>query len=75
MFDENNLYFLRHVLIDKLGLNLRHEVSHALLTFDEYGGKAELLFVVVLRVAFPISELDDGGGGSEAESGVAGQMD
>jgi Domain of unknown function (DUF4209) len=52
-FDENTAFFLRYVLIDKGGLNLRHEVSHALLTFDEYNrlGQAQLLLIALLRIA------------------------
>jgi hypothetical protein len=55
-FDENTLAFLRFVLIDKGGLNLRHEVSHALLNLEDYDGfgQAELLFVALLRIACPL---------------------
>lgn len=36
LFDEDELLFLRFLLVEKVGYNLRHRVAHSLMRFEEY---------------------------------------
>ncbi len=53
IFDEDTTFFLRFVLIDKGGFNLRHEVAHGLLSLEQYKSydRAMLLFLALLRIS------------------------
>lgn len=48
---QNNISFLKYLLIDKCGLNIRNEVAHSLLNLNEYNYvNATLLLVALLRL-------------------------
>lgn len=36
LFDEDDILFFKFLLVEKCGYNLRHDIAHALLPFDEY---------------------------------------
>lgn len=46
LISEDDLLFLKYVLVEKIGLNLRHQVAHSLMTFDEYHIKQMYLLIV-----------------------------
>lgn len=51
LFDKDDLLFLKFLLIEKAGFNLRHRVAHSLMMFDEYGlPQIYLLLLAVLRL-------------------------
>ena len=48
---KNDLFFLKYLLIDKCGLNIRNEAAHSLLALNEYNYvNATLLLVALLRL-------------------------
>lgn len=48
---QNNIFFLKYLLIDKCGLNIRNEAAHSLLALNEYNYiNATLLLVALLRL-------------------------
>ena len=48
---QNNILFLKYLLIDKCGLNIRNEAAHSLLALNEYNYvNATLLIVALLRL-------------------------
>jgi hypothetical protein len=51
LFDEDDLLFLRFLLVEQAGYNLRHRVAHSLMTFNEYQlPLAHLLILALLRL-------------------------
>lgn len=51
LFDEDDLLFLRFLLIEKTGYNLRHEIAHALLLPQQYNVELmHLLFLAILKI-------------------------
>jgi len=51
LFDEDDLLFLRFLLVEKAGYNLRHRIAHSLMLFQEYTIKyMYLLILAVLRL-------------------------
>ena len=52
LFDEDELFFFRFVLVEKAGYNLRHKVAHSLMNWWDYQVKfAHLLFLILLRLS------------------------
>ncbi|MFR5821348.1 MAG: DUF4209 domain-containing protein [Methanobrevibacter smithii] len=48
---QNNIFFLKYLLIDNCGLNIRNEAAHSLLALNEYNYvNATLLLVALLRL-------------------------
>ena len=48
---QSNIFFLKYLLIDKCGLNIRNEAAHSLLALNEYNYvNATLLLVALLRL-------------------------
>lgn len=59
-FDEEDRLFIRYIMTEKSGLNLRNKVAHGLLDFNEYTfGNILLLFSVIMKLSkyefFPVS--------------------
>jgi len=51
LFDEDDLFFFRFLLIEKVGSNLRNKVAHSLLKFKEYDvSYMHLLILALLRL-------------------------
>jgi hypothetical protein len=51
-FDEEDRLFIRYVLTEKSGLNLRNKVAHGLMDFDEYSfSNIILLFCIVMKLS------------------------
>lgn len=51
LISEDDLFFLRYLLIDKSGLNLRNKVAHSLMKKEEYNiGNANLLLLALLKL-------------------------
>jgi hypothetical protein len=51
LFDKDDLLFLKFLLVEKAGFNLRHSVAHSLLMFQEYGlYEMYLLLLALLRL-------------------------
>jgi len=51
-FDEEDRQFIRYVLTEKSGLNLRNKVAHGLMDFDEYSfDNILLLFSVIMKLS------------------------
>ena len=51
LFDEDDLLFFKFLLIEKLGCNLRHDIAHALLLFQEYSlDYMHLVILALLRL-------------------------
>lgn len=51
LFDENDLLFFKYLLVEKVGLNLRHKVAHSLMSFDNYSVEImNLLFICLLKI-------------------------
>lgn len=51
LISQDDLLFFKYVLIEKVGLNLRHRVAHSLMTFEEYHiEQMYLLIVCVLKL-------------------------
>lgn len=51
LISEDNLFFLKYLLIDKSGLNLRNKVAHSLMKKgDYYVGNANLLILALLKI-------------------------
>jgi len=51
LFDKDDLLFLKFLLVEKAGFNLRHSVAHSLLMFQEYGlHQMYLLLLALLRL-------------------------
>jgi hypothetical protein len=51
LFDEDDLLFLRFLLVEQAGCNLRHRVAHSLMSFNEYQLPfAHLLILALLRL-------------------------
>lgn len=48
LFDKDDLLFLRFLLVEKAGFNLRHRVAHSLMTFEEYGVHQMCLLLLAL---------------------------
>lgn len=47
-----DLLFLKYLLVEHIGVNLRHKVAHCLLSFEDYDlGKAHLVFLGILRLS------------------------
>ena len=65
VLDADDLLFLRYLLVEKAGLNLRHRVAHALLGAAEYSAPlAHLLFLAVLRLGrYSIDDREVGSSG------------
>lgn len=52
LIEEDNLLFLRFLLIEKAGYNLRHKAAHSLMVKNEYTiDLANLIFIAILRLA------------------------
>ena len=47
-FNENDLLFFKYLLTSKHGLNLRNNIAHAFLRFNQYQVNHMLLLIVVL---------------------------
>lgn len=60
LLPDSDLYFLRYVLVEKMGFNLRHKVAHSLLRRNEYVLEyIQLLILCLLRLAnFVLEEKD-----------------
>ena len=51
LISEDDLFFLKYLLIDKSGLNLRNKVAHSLMKKgDYYWGNANLLILALLKI-------------------------
>jgi len=51
LFGEDDLLFFRYVLVEKGGYNLRHNIAHSLMMFQEYQIKfIQLLILMLLRI-------------------------
>ncbi len=51
MFDEDDLLFLKYLLVEQAGLNIRHKVAHSLMAFQEYRfDTINLLILALLRL-------------------------
>ena len=51
LISEDDIFFLRYLLIDKSGLNLRNKVAHSLMKKEEYYlGNANLLLLALLKL-------------------------
>lgn len=51
LFDEDDLLFLKFLLVEKAGYNLRHKIAHSLMLFQEYSVQyMYLLILAVLRL-------------------------
>ena len=51
LMSEDDLFFLKYLLIDKSGLNLRNKVAHSLMKKgDYYWGNANLLILALLKI-------------------------
>ena len=51
LFDEDDLLFLKFLLVEKAGYNLRHKVAHSLMLFQEYSiNHMHLLILALLRL-------------------------
>jgi hypothetical protein len=51
LFDEDDMLFLRFLLVEKAGYNLRHRVAHCLMLFQEYSiSHMHLLILALLRL-------------------------
>jgi len=52
LMGEDDIFFLRFVLVEKAGYNLRHRTAHSLLFFGEYSlYYMNLLFMILLRIS------------------------
>lgn len=52
LMGEDDLFFIKFVLVEKAGYNLRHRTAHSLLFFEEYGlYYMNLLFMILLRIS------------------------
>jgi hypothetical protein len=52
LIGEDDLFFIKFVLVEKAGYNLRHRAAHSLLLFEEYGlYYMNLLFMILLRIS------------------------
>jgi hypothetical protein len=50
LFDKNDLLFLKFLLVEKAGYNLRHKVAHSLMSFYEYNiNYMNLLVLAILK--------------------------
>jgi hypothetical protein len=61
LFDEDDLLFFRFVLVEKGGYNLRHNIAHSLIIFQQYQIHfMELLLLILLRIGkFNFKPKDD----------------
>lgn len=61
LISEDNLFFLKYLLIDKSGLNLRNKVAHSLMKKEDYSrGNANLLILALLKIcAFKLKLKDN----------------
>ena len=51
LFDENDLFFFKFILVEKCGYNLRHDIAHSLLPFDGYHfANMNLMILALLRL-------------------------
>ncbi len=51
LFDEDDLLFLKFLLVEKAGSNLRHKIAHSLMLFQEYSiDYMHLLILALLRL-------------------------
>ncbi|OAV75520.1 hypothetical protein Barb7_00859 [Bacteroidales bacterium Barb7] len=51
-FDEEDRLFIKYVMTEKTGLNLRNKVAHGLMDLDEYAfGNILLLFSIVMKLS------------------------
>jgi len=51
-FDEEDRIFIKYVMTEKAGLNLRNQVAHGLMDINEYSfDKISLLFCIVLKLS------------------------
>jgi len=51
IFDEDELFFFKFVLVEKAGYNLRHRIAHSLMLFSEYQiNYMHLLFLILLKL-------------------------
>ncbi|MCK4307705.1 DUF4209 domain-containing protein [candidate division WOR-3 bacterium] len=48
LFDEDDLLFLKFLLVEKAGYNLRHKVAHSLMLFQEYNVNYMHLLILAL---------------------------
>ena len=48
LFDEEDLLFFRFLLIEKCGYNLRHQIAHSLMSFQEYN--CDYMHLVILAL-------------------------
>lgn len=48
LFDKDDLLFFKFLLIEKLGYNLRHKISHSLMSFQEYN--CDYMHLVILAL-------------------------
>jgi hypothetical protein len=61
LLEEGDIFFFKYLLVEKEGLNLRHNVAHCLLTYEHYSiYHAHLLVVALLRIGkYVLSAGDD----------------
>lgn len=51
LFDEDDLLFFKFVLVEKVGLNLRHKIAHCLIDYSDYNiTHMHLLLLVLFRL-------------------------
>jgi hypothetical protein len=51
LFDEDDLLFLKFLLVEKAGYNLRHKIAHSLMLFHDYSiAYMHLLILALLRL-------------------------
>jgi hypothetical protein len=52
LMGEDDLFFLKFVLVEKAGYNLRHRTAHSLLLFEEYNWYyMNLLIMILLKIS------------------------
>jgi hypothetical protein len=52
MFDADDLLFFRFLFVEKAGYNLRHDIAHCFVRYEEYDlSMANLVFLAILKVA------------------------
>ena len=62
-FSKDEILFFKFLLVEKAGLNLRHDVAHTIVTNDTYSiQNAHLLFIAFLRIAKFDSKIKEGNG-------------
>ena len=67
LFDEDDLLFVKFILIEKAGLNLRHKIAHCLIYHPEYNISCIHLLLLVL---FKLGRYDFVKSGDTVEEGI-----